>query len=44
MCLAKLWSMYEEENRGRLRDSVVNAKEYLKMKDTKRKVENERIF
>ena len=41
MCLAKLWSMYEEENRGRLRVSVVNAEEYLKMQDKKRKVGNE---
>ena len=41
MCLAKLWSMYEEENRGRLTESVVNAEEYLKMRDKKRKVENE---
>ena len=44
MCLAKLWSMYQEENRGRLRDSVVNAEEYLKMRDKKRKMENELIF
>ena len=44
MCLAKLWSMYEEENRGRFRESVVNAEEYLKMRDKKRKVENELRF
>ena len=45
MCLAKLGRMYEEENRGRLRESVVNAEEYLKMRDKNRKVENElRIF
>ena len=44
MCLAKLWSMYQEENRGRLRNSVVNAEEYLKMRDKKRKVENELRF
>ena len=44
MCLAKLWSMYYEENRGRLRESVVNAEEYLKMRDKKRKVENELRF
>ena len=44
MCLAKLWSMYEEENRRRLRESVVNAEEYLKMWDKKRKVENELRF
>ena len=37
--------MYEEENRGRLRESVVNAEEYLKMRDKKRKMENElRLF
>ena len=40
MCLAKLWSMYEEESR----ESVVNAEEYLKMRDKKRKVENELRF
>ena len=40
MCLAKLWSMYEEENR----ESVVNAEEYLKMRDKKLKVENELRF
>ena len=39
-----LWSMYQEQNRGRLRDSVVNAEEYLKMRDKKRKVENELRF
>ena len=32
--------MYEEENRV----SVVNTEEYLKMRDKKRKVENELIF
>ena len=41
MCLANLWSMHEEENRGRLRESVVNAEEYLKMRNKNRKVENE---
>ena len=41
MCLAKLWSMYEEENICRLRESVVNAEEYLKMRNKNRKVENE---
>ena len=44
MCLAKLWSMYEEENRGRLRDSVINTEEYLKMGVQNRKVENELRF
>ena len=44
MCLAKLWSMYEEENRHRLRETVVNAEEYLKMQDKKLKVENELRF
>ena len=33
-----------EENRGRIRESVVNAEEYLKMRDKKRKVENELRF
>ena len=32
--------MYEEENR----ENVVNAEEYLKMRDKKRKVENELRF
>ena len=44
MCLAKLWSMYQEENRGRLRESVVNAEEYLQTWDKKKKVENELGF
>ena len=44
MCLAKLWSMYGEEKTHRLRESVVNAEEYLKMRDKKRKVENELRF
>ena len=44
MCLAKLWSMYPKENRGRLRETVVNAEEYLKMRDKKLKVENELRF
>ena len=44
MCLAKLWSMYEEENRCRLRETVVNAEEYLQMRDKKRKVENDLRF
>ena len=41
MCLAKLWSIYEEENIRRLRETVVNAEEYLKMRDKNLKVENE---
>ena len=44
MCLAKLWSMYEEENTHRLRESVVNAEAYFKMRDKKLKVENELRF
>ena len=44
MCLAKLWSMYEEQNRRMLRETVVNAEEYLKMRDKKLKVENELRF
>ena len=36
--------MYQEENRGRLKESVVNTEEYLKMRDKKRKVENELRF
>ena len=41
MCLTKLWSMYEEENMRRLRESLVNAEAYFKMWDKKWKVENE---
>ena len=44
MCLAKLWRIYEEDNRHRLRETVVNAEEYLKMRDKKLKVENELRF
>ena len=44
MCLAKLWSMYEEENGRMLRETIVNTEEYLKMRDKKRKVENELRF
>ena len=36
--------MYEEENRRRLREIVVNVEEYLKMRDKNRKVENELRF
>ena len=36
--------MYQEENRGRLGESVVNAEEYFKMWDKKTKVENELSF
>ena len=36
--------MYDEENWGRLRESFVNAEEYLKTRDKKRKVENELRF
>ena len=44
MCLAKLWSMFEEENRDRLRENVVNAEEYFKVLEKKRKMENELRF
>ena len=44
MCLAKLWSMYEEENTRRLRETVVNAEAYFKMQDKKLRVENELNF
>ena len=44
MCLGKLWSMYEGENRRMLRETIVNAEEYLKMRDKKLKVENELGF
>ena len=36
--------MYEEENTRRLRESLVNAEAYFKMRDKKRKVENELRF
>ena len=36
--------MHEEENRLRLRETVVNAQEYFKMRDKKLKVENELRF
>ena len=36
--------MYQEENRGRLRESNVNAEEYLKMRDKNRKVETKLRF
>ena len=44
MCLTKLWSMYEEVNTGRLRESLVNAEAYFKMQDKMLKVENELRF
>ena len=45
MCIRKLWSMYEEVNTARLRESLVNAEEFLKMQDKSLKVENElRLF
>ena len=44
MCLAKFWSMYEEENTRRLRESVVNTEAYFKMWDKNLKVENELRF
>lgn len=43
MCLAKLWSMYDEENRDKLRENVVNTEEYFKLRK-KRKIENELRF
>ena len=44
MCLTKLWSMYEEVSTARLRESLVNAEAYFKMRDKKLKVENELRF
>ena len=44
MCLAKLWSMFEEENRDKLRENVVNAEEYFKVLEKKRKMENKLRF
>ena len=36
--------MFEEENRDRLRENVVNAEEYFKVLEKKRKMENELRF
>ena len=36
--------MYEEANTARLRESLVNAEAYFKMRDKKLKVENELRF
>ena len=36
--------MYEEENARRLRESLVNAEAYFKMRDKKRMVEKELRF
>lgn len=36
--------MYEKEKRRRLRETVVNAEENLKMRDKNLKVENELMF
>ena len=44
MFLAKLWSMHEEDNTRRLRESLVKAEAYFKMRDKKLKVENELGF
>ena len=44
MCLTKLWSIYEEVNIARLRESVVNTEEYFKMREKKRKMKNELRF
>jgi len=39
--LARIWSMYEEENTMRLRQNVVNAEDNLKVLEDKRKIEND---
>ena len=44
MYLTKLWSMYEEVNTARLRESLVNFEAYFKMRDEKLKVDNELRF
>ena len=36
--------MYEEENRRRFRETIVNAEEYFKMQEKTRKMENELRF
>ena len=41
---SQIWSMYEEENTRRLRESVVKDEAYFKMRDKKLKVENELRF
>lgn len=40
MSLAKLWTMYDDEHRERLRANVVNAEENFKILGDKRKMEN----
>ena len=44
MCLTKIWSMFDQVNTARLRESLVNAEAYFKMRDKKLKVENELRF
>ena len=39
--LARIWSMYEEENTMRLRQQATNAEENLKFLEDKRKIEND---
>ena len=39
--LARIWSMYEEENTMRLRQQVTNAEENLKFLEDKRKIEKD---
>lgn len=41
---SKVLSMYEEENRDKLRENVVNAKEYFKIQEKNIKMENELRF
>ncbi|KAM3330163.1 hypothetical protein ACQJBY_026880 [Aegilops geniculata] len=44
MSLARIWGMYEDENKLRLRQNVVNAKENFKILGEKEKVEKDLRF
>ncbi|KAE8797130.1 putative CBL-interacting protein kinase 13 [Hordeum vulgare] len=44
MSLARVWDMYEDENKFRLRQNVVNAEENLKVLEEKDKMEKDLRF
>lgn len=44
MSLARIWGMYDEENSLRLRQNVDNAKDVVKIKGEKEKVEKDLRF
>ena len=41
MSLARIWSMYEEETKQRLKENVLSAEQNLKIMEEKTKMENE---